>query len=143
VTRLSIDELRALLTKVQAMTPGPWYAGSHNEWDDEKDAACPFSEAREPNAIDTAPDGLGRTIVSTGGGKYAHDSQALACLVALRNAAEALLTELIERREREAVVRPCQHRFTANPGMYDTSHPYCEICGVAEGCEPPSAARSE
>jgi len=57
--------------------------------------------------------------------------------------AESLLSELVERREREAVVRPCQHRFTANPGMYDTSHPYCEICGVAEGCEPPSAARSE
>lgn len=26
----------------------------------------------------------------------------------------------------------CMHRFSSNPGMYDTQHRYCEICGVAE-----------
>jgi hypothetical protein len=31
---------------------------------------------------------------------------------------------------------PCtcghDHRFESNPGMYDTQHRYCAICGVAE-----------
>lgn len=25
----------------------------------------------------------------------------------------------------------CQHVFESNPGMHDTSHPYCVRCGVA------------
>lgn len=33
---------------------------------------------------------------------------------------------------KDASAEPCDHRFEADPGMYDTSHRYCAKCGRAE-----------
>ena len=97
----TLEELERL---EKAATPLPWYAGSHSLLTNE-DGDCAeveFCEHPELDTIDSARDGMGKTVVSTGGGEYSHEPIDLRLAVAARNALPSLLADARRLAEVEA-----------------------------------------